>query len=121
MRVLGVRTHKDRFEWAVVEGDDRSGAAIVSTGKASIPQVAGRGQELAWVRQEVHAVLDRCRPDAAAVDVCEPSVTAPGRCEVDGVVQEALAVRNVATSRLFAATVRSRFKAQRKADLEAAL
>jgi hypothetical protein len=121
MRVLGIRPHKDRFEWALVEGADRQAAQIVEMGKCPIPDLGSRGQELGWVRAEVHALLDRLSPDQAAVDVCEPSIANPGRSEVDGVVQEALGARQVPTARLYAASVRSRYKVKTKADLLEAL
>lgn len=117
MRVLGIRPHKDRFEWALVDGADRRGAQLVETGKCPIPDLGSRGRDLGWVRAEIHALLDRLGPDRAAVDVCEPSIASPSRSEVDGVVQEALGARQVPTARLYAATVRSRYKAKTKADL----
>jgi hypothetical protein len=121
MRVLGIRTAKDRFEWAVVEGVDRMTGASIESDRASIPPFPNRGAELVWVREQVHALLDRHQPDLAAISVAEPAAGQLARAEVDGVITEALGSRQVATSRLYAATVRGRFKAKTREALDEAL
>ncbi len=123
MRVLGLRCTKDDIRWAVVEGDVRDTAQVVERDHAAVPNGLDRGAQLAWVRQEVLALLGRVQPDAVALRVNETGGQgiSLGRSEVDGVVQEACASAQVSAQRMVAASVRARFGAKNNAALSAAL
>jgi hypothetical protein len=122
MRVAGVRCTKDKLDWAIVEGDDRASATVIDQVLVKIPP-GDRGVELAYVRKEVLELLDRFAVDSVAVRVAESGGPAlsPGRCEVEGVVQEALASRRIDQVRHVAASIRGAYKARNNSQLQATL
>jgi hypothetical protein len=82
---LGVRCTKDSLDWAVVDGAQRALASVVEHRKVPVP-AGGRGEQLAWVRQEILELLGRHSVEAAAVRVAESGgrSVSLGRSEVEG-------------------------------------
>jgi hypothetical protein len=111
MRVAGVRCTKDKLDWAIVDGDDRTSAAVIEQVLVNIPS-GHRGDGLAYVRKEVLEHLDRFAVGRVAVRVAETGGPAlsPGRWEVEGVVQEALASRRIDQVRHVVASIRGAYK-----------
>jgi Holliday junction resolvasome RuvABC endonuclease subunit len=119
MRTVGVRCTKDRIDWAVVDGDQRSSASLVDRDLVSIPP-GERGEQLAWVRKEVQELMERFAVDAVAIRVAESGgqSVSLGRSEVEGVVQEAFAAGGACPTRHVAASIRGAFRAKTKKALE---
>jgi len=55
MRVAGVRCTKDKLDWAIVDGDDRTSAAVIEQVLVNVPS-GHRGDGLAYVRKEVWSI-----------------------------------------------------------------
>jgi Holliday junction resolvasome RuvABC endonuclease subunit len=122
MRILGIRPTKDKLMWALIEGTCREDAVSLRHATLSAP-IGDRGQELVWVRQEIHELLDQWKPDRVAIRVADPGGKANSlpRAETDGVVQEAVAAKGVPFRRFHGATVRASFSAKTTIDFKAAL
>jgi Holliday junction resolvasome RuvABC endonuclease subunit len=118
MKTLGLRCTKDTLDWAVLEGSGRSDATILEQRRVPAPP-GGRGEQLAWVRLEILALVDRHTPSQAAVRVVEGSGMGSsfGRAEAEGVVQECLAAKGVPCKRMVSASLRSAFGAKNKDQL----
>lgn len=125
MLILGLSCTKDKLDWVVLDGADRTNAAKVVQRNASPPAGAERGEDLAWVRKEVMTMLDNHAVDCVVIKVAEKGGPGTGislgRCEVEGVVQEALATRGVKTARATGASIRGAFGARTGAQLTEAL
>jgi Holliday junction resolvasome RuvABC endonuclease subunit len=101
VKVIGFRSAKDSFGWAVVEGDSRASAVITERNVAPAPRDT-REAQLAWVSREVHDLLDRFAPTGAAIQA--PGGAQGGlsdaiaqRIEVDGVIRSVLGIRAIPT------------------------
>ena len=117
MAVLGVRCTKDKLDWAVLDGNDRSSATVVEHRQVTVP-AGDRPSQLVWVRREVIELLERHAIDVGAVRVAEgggQSVSL-GRSEVEGVVQEVLASAGVAVVRHVSSSIRSAFSWNKHID-----
>jgi hypothetical protein len=121
MKVLGLRCHKDKLDWAFVEGDTRDVAVVVESKSVSAPDVE-RGPQLAWVRNEILELLDHVQPDRVQLRGVEPGGQGNSlpRAEVEGVVQEAVASREVPVKRIVSASLRSAFGVKNGKELDAA-
>jgi hypothetical protein len=119
--ILGICCTKDAYDWVVVEGADRGTAKVVRHAVSKVP-AADRGEELSWVRKEVLALVKSYRPDRAVLRVAEKGGPAtsisPGRCEVEGVVQEALSSAQVPVKRATAATIRAAYASKTREQLD---
>lgn len=121
-QALGVKCSKDTLDWAVVVGDDRGSAMIVDSKRVTAPGAA-RGQQLVWVRKEIHELLRRYAVGAVVLRAAEPGGRGNSlpRAEVEGVVQEAVAAAGVSCRRVVAVSMRAAFSAKNGAQLEAAV
>lgn len=123
MRMLGLRTYRDHICWASVDGPNRVTATVTGHGTLQIPG-GQRGAALAWVRQEVAALVGQEKPEQAAVCPTEGQTVNTAlieRAQIDGVVLEALHFLNVPTQAKKSATIRSHFGARNRAELATAL
>ena len=122
MLTLGICCTKDTMDWVVVAGATRTTGTLVAAKKVTAP-AGDRGQQLVWVRAEILELLGQHQITAVGLKVAEPGgrVVSVGRAEVEGVVQEALASREVSTTRLRAVNVRALFSARNTNELQVAL
>jgi Holliday junction resolvasome RuvABC endonuclease subunit len=111
MNILGLRTHRDHIDWVAIDGAVREDAKLQDQGTLKLPP-GQRGASLAWVRQEIGALVAQVRPDCAAICPAE-GATANNplieRAQVDGVVIEALYSNNIPMQVKKSATIRSNF------------
>lgn len=125
MLVLGLSCTKDKLDWVVLDGVSRNAATLVRQQQSAVPANADRGVELSWVRKEILTILEAHAVQAAVIRVAEQAgsvgTISIGRCEVEGVVQEALASKGVKTIRAVAASIRGAFKARNNAELDSAV
>lgn len=123
--VLGLSCTKDKLDWALLDGRDRQTATLVKQQQSSVPAAPDRGTELGWVRKEIHTILEAHPVDAVVIRVAEQAGSvgkiSPGRCEVEGVVQEALSDKDIKTVRAMSASIRGAFGARNNEQLDAAL
>lgn len=123
MRVLGVRCSKDSIAWVVLEGLNRSDANLIASEEAPVapkgisPDV--RAAQLLWVWKETAEIVGRTGVDSAGIKVNEAATGGAARCEVEGVVQAALADAGLTVKRFKAASFRSAFKAANKNEVAA--
>ena len=119
---MGMCCTKDKLDWVVIDGHNRQDAVLVTQQQHAAP-AGSRGEQLRWVRAEVLGILDSHKPDSAVLRVAEPSgrSISVGRCEVEGVVQEALASRACPTMRASAASLRGAYHTRTTASYEAKL
>ena len=121
MRVLGVRCSKDSIAWVVLEGTDRSDAKVVTSEEAPVapkgtsPDV--RAAQLLWAWKETTEIVGRTGAESAGIKVNEAATGGAGRCEVEGVVQAALADAGLTVKRFKAASFRSAFKAANRNEV----
>ena len=101
MKIIGFKSAKESFGWAVVEGDSRASALITERKVATAPHDT-REAQLAWVSREVHDLLARFAPTGAAIQA--PGGAQGGlsdalaqRIEVDGVIRSVLGVSAIPT------------------------
>ena len=124
MRVLGVRTNKDGFEWALVVGDSPLDAVLEIAASASAP-AGQRGAELSWFDKELEEVLRAHNPDAVALRPAEAaqslSSSILARAEMDGILLSRCYHANVSCEKLYSATLRSIFKVKSRLALDEAL
>ena len=119
MRVLGLRTHRDHVCWALVDGIDRSSATVTGHGTLQ-PPPGERGASLAWVRQQLTALVAHEQPEVVVVCPAEGSTASNAlteRAQVDGVVLEALHVLAIATKTKKSTTIRHAFGASTAVEL----
>lgn len=121
MRVIGIRCAKKEVGWMVLDGAGRGDAVVVACDQAKAPPGDDRGEILAWARKELLEVVEKYRPDAAALRATEGPSGSFQRAEVDGVVQATLHERGIPVGRLVSASIRSKYKARNNEALEAAL
>lgn len=125
MLVLGLSCTKDKLDWVVLDGADRQTATLVKQQQCTVPANVDRGVELGWVRKEILGILETHAVDTVVIRVAEQSggvgKISPGRCEVEGVVQEALAAKGIRTVRAISVSIRGAFKAKNNAQLDDAL
>ena len=121
-QALGVKCTKDTLDWAVLAGDTRGTATVVDSKRVTAPG-GERGQQLTWVRKEIHELLRRYDVDAVVLRAVEPGGQGNSlpRAEVEGVVQEAVAAAGVSCRRVVAVSMRSAFSAKNGAQLQAAV
>jgi Holliday junction resolvasome RuvABC endonuclease subunit len=123
MNILGLRTYKDHINWTAIDGTVRKDAKLIGQGTLQIPP-GQRGASLAWVRQEIAALVAQVRPDQAAICPTEGATANNSlveRAQVDGVVIEALHSNNIPTQAKKSATIRSNFNVGNNAELGAVL
>ena len=89
MSVLGVRCHKDKFTFVIVDGSTDA-PRIVDHGVRRLP-AGKRGEQLTWVRREVEELHRRHGVTAASFKAAETTGTPDAsRGEVEGVLQQTL-------------------------------
>ena len=66
MKVLGIKCSKAELGWMVLEGATRADATVVATERPKVPP-GDRGEQLAWVRNELLETIAKYGPDAAAL------------------------------------------------------
>lgn len=89
MSVLGVRCHKDKFAFVVIDGSPDA-PRIVDHGLRRLP-AGKRGEQLTWVRREVEELDRRHGVTAASFKAAETTGTPDAsRGEVEGVFQQTL-------------------------------
>jgi Holliday junction resolvasome RuvABC endonuclease subunit len=122
--VIGFKSAKSSFDWAVVEGDARASAVIIERKIATAP-VDTREAQLAWVNREVHDLLARFTPTGAAIQA--PGGSPSGlsdslaqRIEVDGVIRCVLGLDGIPTASLKPQSMPKTFGAKRE-EFEAVL
>jgi hypothetical protein len=108
MSALGLRCHNDAIAYVVLDGS-RATPRVIDHGRTRMPR-SDRGEQLIWLRQEVHEMLDRFAPTHVAFKAAE-NVARPdsARAEAEGVLQEAVHARGLTALR--------RIKSQMRADL----
>lgn len=119
MRVLGLRTYRDHLSWALVDGTDRTTATVTGHAMLQIPS-GERGASLAWVREQVNALIAQEQPQVVVVCPAEGSTVTNAlteRAQTDGVVLEALHVLGIPTKAKKSATIRYNFGASSAAQL----
>jgi hypothetical protein len=124
VRVLGIAYTKDQLDWACIDGTSLSDATIRDRDKAGAPAAAAREEQLAWVRNEVLGLIERCRPDKVAIRAAESGGAGSlgvGRVEVQGVVLASVGEAGLICKRVYSATVRSVFGGGKKTATDAAI
>lgn len=100
MKAIAFKGGKAGFEWAVVEGDDRTTASVTIRKKATAPADI-REKELFWVAKEVRGLLSTYAPDRAAIlEIGGGSLSGSivARIEVDGVIRSTLGEASLPTA-----------------------
>ncbi|MCU1487388.1 MAG: hypothetical protein JWN67_4134 [Actinomycetia bacterium] len=123
MKSLGLRTYRDKIVWATCEGGSRASAVIAAHGTLQIP-TSDRGEQLAWVRQEIAALVVDVKPDTVVLCPTEGTTVSNAvveRAQVDGVVLESLHAVALPAQVRKSATIRASYGCQTKAQLTAAL
>jgi hypothetical protein len=117
-----MKCSKNKLDWAIIEGDTRGSASLVDSRLVTAPE-GDRGTQLTWIRREVHELLDRHAPSAVVLRVVEPGGKGNSlpRAETDGVVQEAVAERQLVCKRLVSVSLRGTFGAKNGPELEVAV
>jgi len=121
MKVLGLRSYKDKISWALVEGASRATAALTSHHSDSAPG-SGRGEVLAWVREEVAGLMAEHSPDAVVLCPAEGQQLSNAigeRAQVDGVILEVTHSLGTTATAKKGATLRANFGAQNNAAFQA--
>lgn len=121
LKVLGIKCSKTELGWMVLEGTGRSDAIVVAVDQAKAPAGGDRAEVLAWARKELIEVVEKYRPEAAALRATEGRSGSFQRAEMDGIVQATLYDRGIPVGRLVSATIRSKFKARNNEALESAV
>ena len=90
MRSIGFRCWKDTIAFVVLEGT-ASSVQLCANEKRSFPASATSAAQLAWVRREVHEILDAQLPGVGFLKVAESIARKKDlrRSEVEGVLKEA--------------------------------
>jgi hypothetical protein len=90
MKSIGFRCGPDDVAYVVLDGTLDSPRSL-DHGNLRAPKFASRAEALAWLRTEVHALLDRHKPDLAFYKAAEVTARRPSsqRAEFEGVLQEA--------------------------------
>jgi hypothetical protein len=121
MKVLGIKCSKTGLGWVILEGANRSGAAVVVYDQSSAPPKADRAETLAWGRKEILEIVEKHHPEVAGLRATEGQNGSFERAEMDGVVQATLYELDILVSRMKAVTIRSKYKARNNAALESAV
>lgn len=121
MRVLGIKCAKKELGWMVLDGTARGDAVVIAFDQAKAPPGDDRAEILAWARKELLEVIEKHKPEAAALRATEGPSGSFQRAEVDGVVQATLYERGIPVSRLVNASIRSKYKARNNVALDAAV
>jgi hypothetical protein len=120
MKVLGIKCSRAELGWIVLEGNTHSDATVVECERAKLPP-SERGEQLAWVRKELIEAIAKHTPDVAALAMSEGKSAIVERSQMDGVVLATLHDKQIAATRLFSASFRSRFSVQKKEQVGAAV
>jgi hypothetical protein len=115
MTVLGIKCSKQELGWIVVEGTTRTDATVVASERVKTP-AGERGEQLAW--KELLEVVVKHTPDVATLGMSagKPRLRSGHRW-----MEWSLYQKEIAVERLFSASIRSRFFARDKAEVEAAV
>ena len=118
MKILGIRCAKDRIIWALLEGASRDDAHVTKYATSSAPPL-DRGYQLAWIRKEVNEILNQSSPDHIALRIVDAGGKGNSlpRAETEGVIQEAIATRDIPATRYYSATIRGKLSAKKSADV----
>lgn len=116
MRVLAIKCFKRELGWIVIDGSARLDASIVAYCRVSTPN-GPRGEQLVWTEQEVVEAVSQHHPDQAALSMAEGQSALAERSQMDGVVLASLYKRDIPATRLFTATVKSKFSGLKKAEI----
>jgi Holliday junction resolvasome RuvABC endonuclease subunit len=108
LKVLGIKSFKQELGWIVLEGGNRADASIVAYARPKLP-TGGRGEQLVWVRKELHEILDQHDPDVAALSMSQGNSALTERSQMDGVLLASLQERHIVPDQLYAASIRSKF------------
>ena len=90
MKSIGFRSWKDTFAFVVVKGTIQT-PQIVEKKVVKAPGRFTRAMQLAWLRKEIHELLNRHKPDRALIKIQEKNARLKvlERAEFEGVIQEA--------------------------------
>jgi hypothetical protein len=120
MKVLGIKCFKQGLGWIVVEGATRSDASITAYQRVTAPAAGpaeGPGEKLVWASNEILEAIKTHKPEVAALSMSEGQSALTERSQMDGVVLATLYKEEIATDRLFFASVRSRFSGLTKDEI----
>jgi hypothetical protein len=122
VKVLGIRSYKNKIAWSVVEGAARATATVVAHDVDLAPN-GTRGEVLHWVRGEIEALINQHQPDTVVLCPTEggQGIAMLERSQVDGVIIETTYAMGKTTTAKKSATIRSNFSAKSKAALAAAV
>ena len=90
MKSIGFRSWKESFAYVVVMGTLQS-PTVLKHKVVKAPGKSSRPQQLAWLRKEIHELINRHKPDRALLKIQEKNTKQKilERAEFDGVIQEA--------------------------------
>ena len=123
LRIMGIKTKKNGFDWATLEGPTRDASELLNYASISVPS-GGRPQALAWLWDEVTELVAVQSPDQVVIRPAEGqnlNVAVLERSQVDGVLLASLAALNLPCAAKKSATVRADFGARSNLELDAAL
>jgi crossover junction endodeoxyribonuclease RuvC len=98
MRVLGIDPGTATMGWGLVEDDSHGGLQLVDYGALTTPKTLSLAQRLVLLYDGLSAIVDRYRPDTAAVEelfFSKNVTTAISVSHARGIVLLALAQHNV--------------------------
>jgi hypothetical protein len=115
MAVIGFRCAKDALTYVVLDGTTDE-PVVVEHRMTTMPKT-DRASQLVWLRREVHEILERTGPDAVAFKAAESIARTKdlARAECEGVLQEAVRVRELSPVRLINAKIKSELDFERPA------
>lgn len=119
VKVLGLRSFRNKISWAVVEGADKAGAAVVAHRSDEAP-AGSRGEQLKWIRAEMTDLINEHDPDSIVLCPTEGSAVSNAileRSQTDGVIMEVAHSMGKTVVAKKAATIRSNFGATNNATL----
>ena len=123
MRILGLRTFRDKIIWASVEGDDRTSAIVSNNDSLQFPSDT-RSAQLHWLRQEIASLVAQEKPGQVVLCAAEGNVANTAlieRAQVGGIAIEVLYDLSCPTALKKSATIRASFKAKSNAELNVIL
>lgn len=90
MKSLGIRCWNDKFSYVILTGTQEEPEEVESN-QLNLPNNRSRPQQLAWLRKEIHELLDKHEISIGCFKATEPISRSkdPKRGELEGVVQEA--------------------------------
>lgn len=124
MKVLGLRSYRDKISWAIVDGTSRAVATLAGHHVDSAPVGAKRGEVLRWVRDEVNGLISEHQPDEVVLCPAEGlrlNNAFAERAQVDGVILEVLHSAGIPATVKKGATIRANFDITTKAQLDAVI